>query len=118
MVPTSQADDPVLTMTDQTPPEDNEPGPEQPATEPTTPEQPTTEQPTSEQPGPERPTTEQPTTAAQPDRRLYRTRDERVIAGVCGGIARYFNIDPVLVSVRPVAPALPRGAQLLVSPRS
>lgn len=108
MVPTSQADDPVLTMTDQTPPDENEPGPEQPTTEPATPEQPT-----SEQPGPERPTTEQPTAAAQPARRLYRTRDERVIAGVCGGIARYFNIDPVLVRVGAVALAFLGGAGLL-----
>src|SRR3954447_25198652 len=108
MVETSQADDPVLTMTDQTPPDENEPGPEQPTTEPATPEQPT-----SEQPGPERPTTEQPTAAAQPARRLYRTRDERVIAGVCGGIARYFNIDPVLVRVGAVALAFLCGAGLL-----
>src|SRR3954468_23958382 len=108
MVETSQADDPVLTMTDQTPPDENEPGPEQPTTEPATPEQPT-----SEQPGPERPTTEQPTAAPQPARRLYRTRDERVIAGVCGGIARYFNIDPVLVRVGAVALAFLGGAGLL-----
>src|SRR4051812_21419322 len=108
MVRTSQADDPVHTMTDQTPPDENEPGPEQPTTEPATPEQPTTEQ-----PGPERPTTEQPTTAATPARRLYRTRDDRVIAGVCGGIARYFNIDPVLVRVGGVALAVLGGAGVL-----
>jgi phage shock protein PspC (stress-responsive transcriptional regulator) len=110
-------------MTDQTPPNENEPGPEQPTSEQPTPEQPTTEQPTSEQPtpeqptteqpGPERPTTEQPTTAAPPPRRLYRTRDDRVIAGVCGGIARYFNIDPVLVRVGAVALAFLGGAGLL-----
>jgi phage shock protein PspC (stress-responsive transcriptional regulator) len=118
MVRTSRADDPVLTMTDQTPPNENEPGPEQPTPEqPTTeqpgPEQPTPEQPTPEQPGPVRPTTEQPTAAAPPARRLYRTRDERVIAGVCGGIARYFNIDPVLVRVGAVALAFLGGAGLL-----
>jgi phage shock protein PspC (stress-responsive transcriptional regulator) len=108
MVRTTRADDPVLTMTDQTPPHENEPGPEQP-----TPEQPTTEQPTTEQPGPERPATAEPTTAAAPPRRLYRTRDDRVIAGVCGGIARYFNIDPVLVRVGAVALAFLGGAGLL-----
>jgi phage shock protein C len=26
-----------------------------------------------------------------------RTRGDRMIGGVCGGIARYFNIDPVIV---------------------
>jgi len=30
-------------------------------------------------------------------RRLYRSRSNRVIAGVCGGIGDYFNIDPVII---------------------
>jgi len=30
-------------------------------------------------------------------KRLYRSRTDRRIAGVCGGIAQYFNIDPTLV---------------------
>jgi len=30
-------------------------------------------------------------------KKLYRTRKNRVIAGVCGGIAKHFNVDPVLV---------------------
>jgi len=30
-------------------------------------------------------------------KRLYRSRKDRMIAGVCAGIAGYFNIDPVLV---------------------
>ena len=30
-------------------------------------------------------------------RRLYRSRAERMISGVSGGIAEYFNVDPVLV---------------------
>lgn len=30
-------------------------------------------------------------------KRLYRSRKERMIAGVCGGIAEYFNVDPTLV---------------------
>ena len=32
-------------------------------------------------------------------KRLYRTTDERMVAGVCGGLARYFNLDPTLVRV-------------------
>ena len=32
-------------------------------------------------------------------RRLYRSRDDRMIAGVCGGIAEYFGWDPTLVRV-------------------
>jgi phage shock protein C len=30
-------------------------------------------------------------------KRLYRSRDNRMIGGVCGGLAEYFNIDPTLV---------------------
>ena len=31
------------------------------------------------------------------NRRLYKSRDEKMIDGVCGGIAEYFDIDPTLV---------------------
>ncbi len=30
-------------------------------------------------------------------KRLYRSRDEKMIWGVCGGIAKYFDIDPTIV---------------------
>lgn len=30
-------------------------------------------------------------------KRLYRSKTNRVIAGVCGGIGEYFNIDPTIV---------------------
>ena len=30
-------------------------------------------------------------------KRLYRSQDERMLAGVCGGIADYLNIDPTIV---------------------
>ncbi|HPC36697.1 MAG TPA: PspC domain-containing protein [Candidatus Marinimicrobia bacterium] len=30
-------------------------------------------------------------------KKLYRSRKHRIIGGVCGGIAEYFEIDPVLV---------------------
>ena len=32
-------------------------------------------------------------------KKLYRSRDDRKIGGVCGGIAEYFNWDPTLVRV-------------------
>jgi phage shock protein PspC (stress-responsive transcriptional regulator) len=131
------ADDPVLTMTDQTPPDENEPTPDTPGpetpppAEPPTGEQPTAEPPTTEAPPTgeqptteappttEQPTTEQPTTEAPPaaaqatPRRLYRSRGDRVIGGVCGGIAKYFNVDPVLVRVGAVALVFLGGAGLL-----
>lgn len=30
-------------------------------------------------------------------KKLYRSRDDRMIAGVCGGLAEYFNVDSSLV---------------------
>jgi phage shock protein PspC (stress-responsive transcriptional regulator) len=129
-------------MTNETPPNENEPTTEQPAAQndPTTEQpaaqnDPTTEQPaaqndpTTEQPAAQNdPTTEQPAaqnepTSEQPTaqaaatspgpRRLYRSRGDRVIGGVCGGIARYFDIDPVLVRVGAVALAFLGGAGIL-----
>ena len=32
-------------------------------------------------------------------KRLYRIEEGKMIAGVCGGIAEYFNIDPTVVRV-------------------
>mgnify|MGYP000876486915 CR=1 FL=1 len=42
-------------------------------------------------------------------KRLYRSRQDRLIAGVCGGIAEYFNIDPVIVRLVAVLLLLPGG---------
>lgn len=30
-------------------------------------------------------------------RKLYRVRDGKKIAGVCGGLAKYFNVSPTVV---------------------
>lgn len=30
-------------------------------------------------------------------KRLFRSKESKMICGVCGGIAEYFNIDPTLV---------------------
>lgn len=47
-------------------------------------------------------------------KRLYRSRDERMVAGVAGGIAQYFNVDPTLVRLAFVAFTLAgSGAGLL-----
>ena len=34
-----------------------------------------------------------------PYRRLLRPRDDRIVAGVCSAIGRYFGVDPVLIRV-------------------
>ncbi len=39
----------------------------------------------------------QPTLA--PYKQLRRPTDDRIVAGVCSGIGRYFGIDPVLIRV-------------------
>jgi len=36
---------------------------------------------------------------AEGRKKLYRSRDERWIAGVCGGIGEYFDIDPTVIRV-------------------
>ena len=87
-------------------------GPEEPPTGPTE-EQPAREEPTAERAGPQAPASEQPQPAA-PRRRLTRSREDRVIAGVCGGFARYFNIDPVFVRIGAVALAFVGGAGVLL----
>lgn len=33
------------------------------------------------------------------NKKLKRSRSDRVIAGVCGGIGEYFNIDPVVIRI-------------------
>lgn len=31
------------------------------------------------------------------EKRLYRSNTDKMLCGVCGGIAEYFNIDPTIV---------------------
>ena len=42
-------------------------------------------------------------------KRLFRSRKSRMIAGVCGGIAEYFEIDPTLVRLLWVVASLFSG---------
>jgi len=45
-------------------------------------------------------------------KRLQRSRTNKVIAGVCGGIAQYFNVDATIVRVIAVVAVLAWGAGL------
>ena len=33
------------------------------------------------------------------NKKLYRSRENRMLGGVCGGVGEYFDIDPTLVRV-------------------
>ena len=46
-------------------------------------------------------------------RRVRRSRQDRVIGGVCGGLGRYLQVDPVLLRIAAVALALSGGLGLL-----
>lgn len=35
----------------------------------------------------------------QPVKKLFRSRSNRIIGGVCGGLAEYLNIDPTALRV-------------------
>ncbi len=47
-------------------------------------------------------------------KKLYRSRTDTMIAGVCGGLAEYFDIDPVIVRVGFSILLLPGGLPGLV----
>lgn len=47
------------------------------------------------------------------NKKLYRSRNDRIIAGVCGGIARYFNVDSTLVRLALVFIFLFQGIGLI-----
>lgn len=42
-------------------------------------------------------------------RRLQRSKEDRKVAGVCGGLGEYFGLDPVLFRLGFVLTALPGG---------
>ena len=47
-------------------------------------------------------------------RKLYRSKTDRKVAGVCGGLAQYFNIDPTLIRVLFVVLAVLGGSGLVL----
>ncbi|MCJ7443233.1 MAG: PspC domain-containing protein [Methanotrichaceae archaeon] len=46
-------------------------------------------------------------------KKLYRSKKDRKIAGVCGGIAEYFNIDPIIIRLLTLILVLSVGAGLI-----
>ena len=48
------------------------------------------------------------------EKRLYRSRTDRTLAGVCGGIAEYLGWDPTLVRVGWIILTLLGGSGILI----
>ena len=47
------------------------------------------------------------------EKRLYKARGQRMVCGVCGGVAEYFGIDPTLVRLAFLLLAAGWGSGLL-----
>jgi phage shock protein C len=47
-------------------------------------------------------------------RKLYRSRTQRMVAGVCGGLAEYFNLDATLMRVLFLVLAVVGGSGLVI----
>jgi phage shock protein C len=65
------------------------------------------------QPGPAEPGPPPPGSPAPAQRAVRRSRSERVIAGVCGGLGRYLGIDPVLLRAAFIILSLANGLGLI-----
>jgi phage shock protein C len=50
------------------------------------------------------------------DQPLYRDTADKTIGGVCSGLARYFDLDPLLVRVAMVAGVFVSGVTIVVYP--
>jgi phage shock protein PspC (stress-responsive transcriptional regulator) len=49
----------------------------------------------------------------QKPKKLYRSKTERILAGICGGFAEYFNVDPTWIRLAWAAFALLGGFGIL-----
>ncbi|MFL6047225.1 MAG: PspC domain-containing protein [Propionibacteriaceae bacterium] len=47
-------------------------------------------------------------------RKLYRSQSQRMLAGVCGGLAEYFNLDATLIRVLFLILAVFGGSGLVI----
>jgi phage shock protein C len=46
-------------------------------------------------------------------KRLYRSREDRMLGGVCGGLAKYLAVDPTLIRILFIVFAFAGGPGLL-----
>lgn len=85
---------------------------DQEPTEITPPPEPEPEPATEPEPEPEPTVAIRPPTAGP--RRLERSREDRVIAGVCGGLGEYLGVDAVLIRIAALVLVFAGGAGLLL----
>ncbi|GEM_PF-2085161 len=52
-------------------------------------------------------------TKAQEQKKLYRSKNDKMLGGVCGGIAEYVNTDPTLIRLLVVLFTLLGGSGIL-----
>ncbi len=50
----------------------------------------------------------------EPPKKLYRSRKGKILAGVCGGLAEYLNLDPTIIRLAWVIFSLAYGVGVLV----
>lgn len=61
------------------------------------------------------PTSSSTDTSSEKKKRLYRSREEKKLMGVCGGLADYFNLDPTLVRIAFVVGVIASGGPFVVA---
>jgi len=54
-----------------------------------------------------------PAVSQQPMRRLYRSGNDKILGGVCGGLGEYFGIDPTLIRLAWIIFSLVYGSGVL-----
>jgi len=46
-------------------------------------------------------------------KRLYRSGKDKILAGVCGGLGEYFNVDPVIIRILWIVFSLAYGVGII-----
>lgn len=46
-------------------------------------------------------------------KKLYRSREDKIIGGVCGGLAKYFDVDPTLIRILAVVSIFINGIGII-----
>jgi phage shock protein C len=83
--------------------------------QPLEPPEPRPEERPAAEPGPAEPPPPEPAPASSTaSRQLRRSRDDRVIAGVCGGLGEYYDVDPVLIRIAALLLVFAGGAGVIL----